>query len=244
MTDEEMLLRGFVDKLPDALRYDLQTDDPHEAAGIVLSMIPRGARVLDVGCGTGATTWLIREKRVADVVAIEPNPERARAARARGLSVRNEVLAEGLLSELGSFDIIVLQDVLEHLSAPACMLALCKRALRPRGSVVASIPNVAHWSVRLDLLRGHFDYQPSGIMDATHLRWFTTAGAKRLFDAEGLKIVEHRMSAGSGQPEYVERWPWCWMPARIREPLVHGAVSYWPNLFGCQHIIRAVPTNH
>src|SRR5262245_42234591 len=82
-------------------------------------------------------------------------------------------VSEEFLREHGRFDTIVLADVIEHLPDPAEMVSLLKQGLVPDGSIVASVPNVAHWFVRIDLLRGSFNYQEMGIMDATHLRWFT-----------------------------------------------------------------------
>jgi hypothetical protein len=148
-----------------------------------------------------------------------------------------ELTAE-LLPELGLFDVVLLADVLEHLVQPFEVLRMARSFLRSAGGVVASLPNIAHWTVRWNLLRGRFDYQPLGIMDATHLRWFTARSLHRLFAQAGYRIVESKASAGLWMQEYRSP-PWRWVPPPILSKLVRGATQAWPTLFGCQHVIRA-----
>jgi SAM-dependent methyltransferase len=130
---------------------------------------------------------------------------------------------------------------LEHVADPGNFLQLAHRALLPRGRVIASVPNVAHWSVRVDLLRGRFDYQPTGIRDATHLRWFTAETVRLLFESSGLRVVSLRHTAGVTLPEYETRRPWRWIPRGRRDPLIRALARRLPLLFGCQHIIHAIP---
>lgn len=241
MTAPDDHARGFTSEPIDPNRYEGQTADPFESTGIILEMIPPGSRVLDVGCGTGSITELIRDLRGADVVGIEPQPERALRARARGLDVRHGCLTEALVGELGRFDVVVFADVLEHLADPIDLLLLARQALAPGGSVVASVPNVAHWTVRLDLLRGRFHYSSIGIMDATHLRWFTRLGVQNLFHSAGFAVETIRGSAGVWMPDYQWRKPWRWIPPARRERWVRRAAGRWPTLFGCQHVVQARP---
>ena len=226
----------------DPLRYDGQSDERWEATGMLLRMIPEGARVLDVGCGTGSISCLVRDLRRAEVVGIEPNPERARLAGQRGIPVVVGTYDDGIVRRHGAFDVVLFADVLEHLEDPASMLRQVRGALAPGGRVLASIPNVAHWSVRLDLLRGRFDYQPTGIMDATHLRWFTRASAGRLFRAAGYEVRELRHSAGMFLPAYTAS-PLRVVPPRARLAVVRRLASVAPGLFGCQHVVAATPTD-
>lgn len=157
----------------DPLRYDGQSDHPAEVAGMIHTLMPAGVRVLDVGCGTGSVTLIANRGRGNTVRAIEPDPDRAATARARGIDVHNGVLDDAYLADRGRFDVVMSSDVLEHLAAPADLLRRFVAAARPGGLVILSVPNVAHWTVRWNLLFGRFDYEPVGIMDATHLRWFT-----------------------------------------------------------------------
>ena len=161
-------------------------------------MIPSGARVLDVGCGTGSVSRLIIDACQCTVFGIEPDADRAAAASANGIEVVGAQLTEELIPQLGLFDVVLFADVLEHLVDPFETLRLAQKFLRVGGAIVASLPNVAHWTVRLNLLRGRFDYQPVGIMDATHLRWFTLRSLHRLFTQADYRIVETKLPLGCG----------------------------------------------
>ena len=231
--------RGLVAELLSPLRYDDErTLDPSEAAGIMSKMVPPGTRVLDVGCGSGSLSRLIMDARDCIVLGLEPNADRAAAAASKGLEVVEAEFAGELVDRLGIFDVVLFADVLEHLADPFEALRLTRRFLRVGGRVVASVPNVAHWTIRLNLLHGRFDYQPVGIMDATHLRWFTVRSLHRLFTQAGYRIVESKASAGLWMEGY-RLAPWRWLPASVLTKLVHGAAQTWPALFGCQHVIRA-----
>ena len=233
--DAAGLVRGPLDPL----RYDGHVVDSDEVAGIVIKMIPLGARVLEVGCGTGSLSRIVADKCGAEVVGIEPDTQRAEQARARGLEVHVGYLSPELIGNIGSFDVVLLADVLEHVANPRAMLLLSRQALRVGGAVVVSVPNVAHWSVRADLFRGRFHYQQFGIMDATHLRWFTLDTLKALITSSGFKVTISRATAGSTLFYDTQRWPWCWLPSRYRTHLPRLGCRRWPTLFGCQHIVKA-----
>ena len=239
MKDPDASALGFIDRAPEPLRYDEQEPDPFESAGMILDMIPPGSRVLDVGCGTGSISFLIRDIRRCTVVGVEPHAERARKARSRGIDVAASELNGNSASTLGRFDVVLFADVLEHMPDPLSTLRLSRDLLKARGCLIASIPNVAHWTVRLNLLRGRFDYDVSGIMDATHLRWFTAKGVKQIFSRAGYDLVELRAAAGVWMPEYHRR-PWSLLSARLRNVVIRRATLYFPALFGCQYVVKAV----
>lgn len=230
---------GFLAEPLDPLRYGHGMGSPVECDGLALGMIPRGARVLDVGCGVGDFSAQVRDRLDASVTGIEPDAARAAESRRRGLTVSEQVLGQQPEGALGEFDVVLYMDVLEHLADPGAELQAARAVLAPGGAVIASIPNVAHWSVRMDLLRGRFDYARYGIMDATHLRWFTARTVHALFASAGLSVVEHRYSAGIHFDCYRRR-PWRWLPGRVRRPLIVQGVRLRPHLFGAQHVVRAV----
>jgi SAM-dependent methyltransferase len=155
----------------------------------LVSRIPPGASAaLDVGCSRGETSRALRRAGVTRIVGIEPDA--ADASQAARLCDR--VLA-GPLEEIreefpGEFDAILFGDVLEHLVDPSAALARVRSWLSPRGVVVASVPNLGHWSVVSDLLEGRFDYVPYSILSGTHLRFFTRRTVHDLFEACGYRV--------------------------------------------------------
>jgi SAM-dependent methyltransferase len=150
----------------DPLRCDGHLDTPQEVARMLADLVPVGWCVLDVGCGTGSVSRIIADTRNAKIIGIEPNSHRAAAARARGLAVYQESFTPAIVQRLEPFNVILFADVLEHVADPGSFLQFARRGLLPGGRMVASVPNVAHWSVRLDLLRGRFEYQPVGTESA------------------------------------------------------------------------------
>lgn len=230
---------GFVSGAPDPFRYDGHVLDPDEVAGIVVSMVPAGATVLDVGCAAGSMDCILVDKCSARVVGIEPDTKRADLARARGIEVYGGYLTRELTKEIGRFDLVLLTDVLEHLPNPQSMLLLAREFLKPGGAVVISVPNVAHWSVRLCLLRGKFDYLDWGIMDATHLRWFTFDSIRSLLDSAGFEVVECRGTAGIRIQDNYARAPLRWFSPKYREQVLRWGCRHWPTLLGTQYVIKA-----
>jgi methionine biosynthesis protein MetW len=230
---------GLLSASPDPLRYDGHPLDPEEAAGMIASFIQPDATVLDIGCGTGAISKFLIETRGVRLLGIEPDPKRVDLARSRGINIMQGFLDEQIIENLGKFDVVLFADVLEHLPAPNTALQLVRQALKPEGVVVASIPNIAHWSVRFNLMLGRFDYQPYGIMDATHLRWFTEESVRCLFEMSGYHIEKISHTAGVLLPIYNEI-PWRYLfNRRYQKPIVRFLARKLPKLFGCQHVIRA-----
>ncbi|MFN8035243.1 MAG: class I SAM-dependent methyltransferase [Acidimicrobiia bacterium] len=149
-------------------------------------------RVLDVGCASGYLGAALA-RRGCRVVGIELDAmDAAEAKNVLDDVVIGDVEEMDLVTAFGegSFDVVVLADILEHLKDPTRVLRQARAILRPGGFVVASIPNVAHGSVRLALLHGEFTYQPTGLLDETHLRWFTRRSVEELFRDCGFVIAE------------------------------------------------------
>ncbi len=154
-------------------------------------MVPAGSRVLDVGCSSGYLGEALKERRDARVWGIELDDTDAAMARERGLE---EVFTADLDSfdwdDLGTreFDVVVFADVLEHLKRPGDAIRGAARHLAPGGVVIASIPNIAHLSIRVELMEGGFAYEKLGLLDDTHLKYFTKKTVGDLFRAAGLSI--------------------------------------------------------
>jgi GT2 family glycosyltransferase/2-polyprenyl-3-methyl-5-hydroxy-6-metoxy-1,4-benzoquinol methylase len=156
----------------------------------VLEVVPQNAaRILDVGCGSGWLGEQLKRRQGAVVCGIEVVREAAERAVPRLDRVWNSPV-ETALAEIpdGSFDCIVTADVLEHLVNPWDVLARLRDKLSPGGTVVSSIPNVGHWDIIQDLLEGNWRYTAEGLLDRTHLRFFTKRSIYELFWTAGLTI--------------------------------------------------------
>ncbi len=230
---------GFLDVQPAPARYDTAASGPDDVACKIAARLPKGARVLDVGCGTGVVSALLKELSGCDIIGIEPEPARAAIARSRGLKVIEGYLTESMASELGRFDAIIFADVLEHLAEPAALLTCAAGFLAPNGFIMASVPNAAHWTLRWDLMRGRFNYEDCGIMDATHLRWFTHASLQRFFERLGFEVLSLDQTMMDYLPAYSRRVPWKWLPGRVKRNVLRVSIRCFPKLFGVQVIIQA-----
>ena len=151
---------------------------------------PRADHVLDVGCSQGGTLeWLKASGVAARTTGIELDPEAARIARGRvDRLIEGDVDAAFGTLAAGSFDLVLCLDVLEHLVDPWRTVARLGHVLRPGGTLIVSVPNIRHYSVTLPLLwSGRWQYEEAGILDRTHLRFFTRASATALLTGAGLE---------------------------------------------------------
>jgi 2-polyprenyl-3-methyl-5-hydroxy-6-metoxy-1,4-benzoquinol methylase len=150
----------------------------------MLNYIPKSTKkILDVGCANGMFATLAKQEFGAITWGIEINPEAAAIA-AQNLDrvIVNDVLHA--LNDLpqGYFDCVVFNDVLEHLVDPYTVLTQIKKFLSPEGVIIASIPNIRHAPILVDLLvGGNWDYADYGVLDRTHLRFFTKNSIKKMF---------------------------------------------------------------
>ena len=152
--------------------------------------VPR-PKVLDLGCASGRLGEALKARGIASVVdGVELNEPAAAEARSRLDRVWVADLAVFDWSETScDYDVIVAADVLEHLADPWQTLRDLRSCLATGGSIVASIPNVRYWKVMWNLLvRGEFRYVDEGILDRTHLRFFTRRSIERLFPEAGWEI--------------------------------------------------------
>lgn len=177
--------------MPDSLAAGLHSY-PHNPRRDMLSFIPAAAeRVLDVGCHAGAFGEALKAQRSVEVWGVEPNSDAAN----RAIPLIDRVIAAPFSEELALpdayFDAVVFNDVLEHLVDPWGALRLAASKLRENGCVVASLPNLRHVSNLLHIWsEKDFRYEPEGIRDRTHLRFFTRISMVRLFEESGFTVVQ------------------------------------------------------
>jgi len=204
----------------------------------LLALLDAGARrVLDVGCGAGDNAARL-SARGCEVQGITHS--HAEAALAAPHLARSWVFdiegpwPAGL--ELERFDALLFSHVLEHLREPSRVLARLCRLLRPGGSVLIAVPNVLGWRQRLSFLAGRFEYTQSGVLDSTHLRFFTFFSADALLaDAPELELDQKRVTGS------VPLW---WLRRRLLPPAISAAIDALgcrlrPNLFGAEILLKA-----
>lgn len=164
----------------------------------VLPFIPsKAGRILEVGCGRGLFGAQLKQRTpTLSLWGLELDPKAALEAKAHFDNVIIGDISEILKSDhLQSqrFDVIVCNDVLEHTVNPEEILQALKKHLSPGGVLVASIPNVRHFRVLKDLIfKKEWTYTDEGVLDKTHLRFFTSLSQQRLFRDAGFEIIEHK----------------------------------------------------
>ncbi|HEX2060178.1 MAG TPA: class I SAM-dependent methyltransferase [Thermoanaerobaculia bacterium] len=227
----------------------------------------KGLRVLDAGCGFATTSAEI-QKLGNEVTGIEESPVACEVARQRLARVVNADLRH---ADLGSeqFDVLIFADVLEHLPWPVGVLRRYLQWLKPDGSVMISLPNVGLWSVRLAHLLGRWEYEETGVLDRTHLRFFTRKSARWLLQQAELEEVRVTYNPGLVRPfvPLIKKWsgarsgprsaaeaaaaPQVHDPAAILKsrpyqlyvrtayPIERAVASLWPGMLAFQMIFEA-----
>jgi methionine biosynthesis protein MetW len=231
----------------------------------ILESLPRGLSVLDVGCGSGVHGAELNRVHGHRVIGVDLSEQSIAKARPR--------LAEAYVADvtrpelypfsgIRKFDVIVFSDILEHLYDPANVLTRHYRLLAPGGHVVISLPNIAIWNVRLSLVAGRFEYQDTGTLDRTHIRFFTRTAFREFTRTAGLHVSKRRITPGvlrpfvplikkvygragladgqadsssimeSGQYQFYLKWFY---------PIERAMCGLWPGLLAFQFVILAQP---
>ena len=209
-----------------------------------IDFIPDGSVVLDVGCACGDFGVALRKCRPASVVyGLDGNLGSVEIA------VRTEAYAEVRSLDLDDpdvssldgyekkFDVIVFGDVLEHLREPQKVLRTFSRFLKGSGCFVVSLPNVAHVSIKANLLLNDFRYTPVGILDETHLRFFTCRTIPAFFSDIGLEVEECRFTLQQKQG-----WQPCDPFPSLSVPIRRFLFEDWHS-FVCQYVMKVIPSD-
>jgi 2-polyprenyl-3-methyl-5-hydroxy-6-metoxy-1,4-benzoquinol methylase len=233
----------------------------------ILQGLPRGLRVLDVGCGSGVHGAELSRLYGHNVVGVDLSEASIQKAKTR--------LTEAYVADVTQperypfqgrqhFDVILFSDILEHLTDPLDILTRHFQLLAPGGQVLISLPNVAIWNVRLELLLGLFEYGDTGTLDRTHMRFFTRRSFRRFLSQAGLIINRSRITPGILRPfvplikrvygggsdtaresdssSIMDSTPYrSYM--RWLYPLERGICGIWPALLAFQFVILARPTS-
>jgi len=190
---------------------------------------PFSGRALDVGCGEGGLGRELLRRGFTEVHGIEPVPAIADKARADLTTVFEGTFQSVDRDALGAFDLIIFADSLEHMIDPWAALTQAREMLTPNGAVLLSVPNVAHWTVLWRALKlGRWDYTDEGLLDRTHLRFFTPATLVESLRAAGFLVLA---SKGREKPLPKNR--------RWVRPVLKRV---WPHVLVFQEYIVAVPS--
>ena len=211
-------------------RYEtVPKDDRYDRAHLLQKFVGKDRSVLELGCSTGYISRLLKQSGCR-VVGVESDRSAARSA----ASICDQVILADLNGSEWTerleerFDVVLMGDVLEHLLHPDQVLKRARQLLMPGGVVIVSLPNIVHWSQRLKTLLGRFDYQSVGLLDHTHLRFFTVRTARALIENSGYRIVDFHPIVGG---RFSSRFRFFWQClANLR-----------PHLFGFQLLFRASP---
>lgn len=210
--------------------------NPHQAHSIILRQVPDGTKVLDVGCSTGYLGRFLTDRRACVVDGIEAN--HLAAARASEYLRRvwvGSVDDEAILSTISQkYDVVLCGAILEHLNDPELVLQRLRNLIANKGVLIAGLPNVAHWSIRWALLRGRWEYEDYGILDRTHLHFYTLKSAEKMFEDAGYVVNHVDVSdIGVGPIDFILR-----LLPKGRIWLRNWLVKRFPNLFAFEMIFN------
>ena len=216
----------------------------------------RGLLVLDAGCGYATTSARIQNLG-NEVTGIDSSSDAETVARPRlSRFVRADVEdIDTVGRELGEtrFDVLIFADMLEHLAWPVSTLRSYLRWLKDDGSVIVSLPNVGLWSVRFAHLAGRWEYADTGVLDRTHLRFFTRGSARWMLREAGLEAVKSTYNPGlvrpfvplakrfvgrGGPSEVVNSAPYK-LYLKTVHPIERAIASLWPGMLAFQMIYEA-----
>ena len=228
---------GFGDGSRIALNdeYELKPNEDSSHGRISKMFATKSPRkVLDLGCSGGQLSERLRQMghhvTGVDVTEIKGVTDRTDAFYKGDLNA-------GIPPEVGKgFDIVLAADVLEHLKRPAELVRQMKEALSPDGSIVVCVPNIGHWYPRFRAALGMFDYDQRGILDTTHLRFFTRRSIRKLIERNGFAI---RRLEPVGLP--LDALGLQGTKAHLLSLVDQMLITLWPTMFGYQFIVEATP---
>lgn len=201
--------------------------DPDNIDRKSILLIPNNSRVLEIGCATGFMGEFLIKNKKCNVVGVELRKEEAKEARKKlhkvikGDIEDNNIIKK--IQKLDKFDIILASALIEHLKDPWITLEKWKMFLRKNGSVIITTSNIAHWSIRWKIIRGRFNYEQYGILDNTHLRFFTSDSFQKLIKDCGYIIDKFLIDpVGGGSPRISRLFS-----------------RFFPNIFAYQMLIKA-----
>lgn len=200
----------------------------------MMPFIKSDSRILDVGCGTGKLGGVLQTEKNCQVYGMDISTTAIAEAKhhlyhATAVDIEEETPP----FPDRYFDVIVLGDIIEHLRFPESVFKKLLPLLKPKGVFVVSVPNVANILIRLKLLAGKWQYTETGILDETHVKFYTRKTMLELFDKAGLKIIDLTWIPGRYFIKKSKR--------KTPTKLEILASRLWPCLFATQFIFKLEP---
>lgn len=196
---------------------------------LTFRLIPEKSKVLDVGCGSGYLGKVMQEELGCTVTGVElDNSAGHKAQRYLNHVIIGNIEDPVTLNQIeqrGPYNIIFASAVFEHLVDPSFVIQKLSQVIAKNGFFIITLPNIAHYTVRFSLLTGHFDYTDSGILDRTHLHFYTQETARALFKNNGLTIVHEDIELFGPKP-------------------LSFLFKLCPGFFGYQFVFKAVPKKY
>ncbi len=205
----------------------------------VLKRVPKSAiNILDIGCGQGDNARVLKEDgKIIDGITISESEFEFASNHTRNMYLHN--LEEGLPEKvrLNHYDAVIASHVLEHICYPDQVLSDIASALKPaQGVLIVALPNIMHYKSRIELIKGNFNYNTSGIWDDTHFKWYTYISASRLLENSGFEVISRSVSGLLPFHSTLKR-----LPLGLYKLLNKCLLGFSPGLFGSQLIYVARP---
>lgn len=216
--------------------YEIDTICPLWVDQQVVRLIEHNTTILEIGCATGYIGRHLKQKMGCKIYGIELDKQSAEKAiqyyeKIFIADVENEDILKGLQTK---YDYILCMNVVEHLKKPEIAIIKLKELLKDNGYMILTIPNIAHFSIRLKLLFGNFKYEEYGILDCDHIKFFTLKSIKELIKESGLLIEHFSIDPDNGIPKF--HGLLLRLPGGVA--FLRMFYSFFPRFFGYQFIFK------
>lgn len=214
-----------------------------------MELIKENKKVLELGCANGFMSEYFTQDLNCTVIGVEINCQQAILAQKKCYhciigDIEDDHTMNSVINkckEIGGVDIILASSILEHLANPDQVLFNLREILLKNGFIVVTLPNVAHWSIRKNLLFGKFNYEDYGIMDNTHLRFFTIDTGRQLIEQAGYKIAHFSVEPSDFYLiPILKKWSIFGLLWRINPDIAKAYMLRFCRLIGYQMLFKAV----
>lgn len=198
----------------------------------VLKLIPDNAmHILDIGCGNGGIREYVNKSTKIDGITISQEEYNICLSKLDNVYLHN--LENGLPSLNKHYDVIIASHIIEHIAYPERLLNDIKNIMKDADILIVALPNVMHYKSRIQILKGNFNYENTGVMDYTHLRWYTFNSAQKLFTDNNFRCIS--ASVDSITPFYkITKY----LPIKIQQLIKKITFGISKGLFGMQILMK------